>query len=95
MTSSTSASASACAHSGARVRRASSEVEVWVSVMSASVAQLAPQLVDLVAESSGVLEAQVGGGFVHLFLQRLDEPPELRGCEIAELVAPPFVARSL
>ena len=28
---------------------------------------------DLVAEMSGVLEAQVGGGLVHLLLEALDE----------------------
>src|SRR6267378_1727015 len=63
--------------------------------MSASVAQLAAQLVDLVTEPGGVLETQISGRLVHLFFERLDEPSELRGCEVTELVAPPFVPRAL
>src|SRR5690348_5924124 len=40
-------------------------------------AQFALQVVDLVPQAGGVLEAQLGGGLVHLLLQGLDEPAEL------------------
>ncbi len=44
---------------------------------SAGVAHLATEVVDLVAQACGVLEAQLGGRLVHLRLQGLDEPAEL------------------
>ena len=59
---------------------------------SAGVAQLAPQLVDLVAQPRGVLEAEIGGRLVHLLLERLDQAAELGRREIAELVAAALVA---
>ena len=37
---------------------------------SADLLQLAPQVLDLVAQAGGVLEAQVGGRLVHLLLER-------------------------
>src|SRR5919106_2641543 len=49
-------------------------------------AQFALQVVDLVAEAGGVLEAQVGGGLVHLLLQGLDEPAELVVGHLQELL---------
>src|SRR3954470_21899862 len=78
MATSTIASASAWTSRGAPMMRADSEVGVVVPVMSASVAQLAAQLVDLVAQPGRVLEAQIGRRFVHLLFERLDQPPELR-----------------
>src|SRR4051794_3403266 len=92
-TTSTNASATACAHSGAcamRLRRSGDS-----RVMSASVAQLAPQFVDLVSEAGGVLEPEVGRGLVHLFFEGLDEPAQLVRGEVAELVAAPLVALAL
>src|SRR5207249_1246005 len=50
--------------------------------------EFALQVVDLVAQSGGVLEAQVGGGLVHLLLQRLDEPAELLVGHLEDLLAP-------
>src|SRR5438132_1518672 len=47
------------------------------TVPSAHLAQLALQVVDLVTQAGGVLEAQVGGRLVHLLLQRADEPAQL------------------
>src|SRR5258708_6417118 len=88
---STSARATACAHNGAAPRRARRE-RVSSGAMSASVAQLAAQLVDLIAQPGGVLEPQVRGRLVHLLFERLDQPAELGGSEIAELVAPALVA---
>src|SRR5690606_33789892 len=44
---------------------------------SLGVADLAAELVDLVAEAGGVLEAELGRGLVHLLLEGLDEAGEL------------------
>src|SRR5690349_17752940 len=44
---------------------------------SAHRTQLTLQLLHLVAQAGGVLEAQVGGGLVHLLLEGEDEPLEV------------------
>src|SRR2546430_2511413 len=49
--------------------------------------ELALQVADLVAQAGGVLEAQLGGGLVHLLFQRLDEPAELFVGQLEELLA--------
>src|SRR5947209_17550331 len=49
--------------------------------------ELALQVVDLVAQAGGVLEAQVGGRLVHLLLQGLDEPAELLVGHLQDLLA--------
>ena len=46
-------------------------------VVCANASQLAAQLLDLVAELRGVLEAELLGGEVHLLLERDDELLEL------------------
>src|SRR3972149_12191014 len=40
------------------------------------VPHLSPQLIDLVAETSGILEAKLLGSFMHLLFEALDEPGE-------------------
>src|SRR3954471_20279622 len=49
--------------------------------------EFALQVVDLVAQAGGVLEAQVGGRLVHLLLQGLDEPAELVVGHLQDLLA--------
>src|SRR5437588_5714927 len=62
-----------------------SDMRVWKLT---GLAQLALQVVDLVAQAGGVLEAQVGGRLVHLLLQGLDEPAELLVGHLQDLLAP-------
>src|SRR5882672_1855780 len=50
-------------------------------------AEFALQVVDLVPEAGGVLEAELGGGLMHLLLQGLDEPPQLVVGQLQLLVA--------
>ena len=55
--------------------------------------ELPLQVVDLVAQPGRVLEAQVGGGLVHLLLERLDQARQLVVRELGE-VAADLVARA-
>src|SRR6266851_3685136 len=62
--------------------------------------QLALEVVDLVAEPGGVLEAEVDGRLVHLLLEGLDEPGQLLLGQLGEVAAdlvpgprPPVPAR--
>src|SRR5260370_29334147 len=47
--------------------------------------ELAAELGDLVAEAGGLLEAELLGRLVHLFLEALDEPAELVGGDPGEV----------
>src|SRR5436190_601679 len=54
---------------------------------STHVSQLALEILDLVTQTSGVLEAQLRAGVVHLLLEGEDQPPDLVARELGE-VAP-------
>src|SRR3972149_7677136 len=67
----------------------------WVPVKALSLSsgrrrreQLPAQLLDLVSELGGVLEAQLLGGRVHLLLEGDDEPLELPGAHAPTLRGP-------
>src|SRR5215210_7291265 len=66
---------------GGRPRRRRTVVTALAREVSLSgsggVPQLPLEVLDLVPQPGGVLEAQLGGGLVHLLLQGLDEPGQL------------------
>src|ERR1700738_4393202 len=51
--------------------------------------ELAFQVVDLVPQAGGVLEAEFGGGFVHFLFEGSDEPAQLVLGQLGQIAADP------